>query len=573
MVRGWAGCDGRYMTQIKHPTGTRGRRSHVWWSAKPFVALAALFVAPLAVLALTGAMPIGGVVAICGFAVAICFVQWVIGPWIVRWAVPARKVDHDGERYFTNEPIGAIVTRRCRDAGLPPVTLGIVDDGTPNAFAFGRTRRSAHVYVTRGLLERLDEDELDAVIAHELGHVRHLDMVLMSVAMVVPLTLYMLGRALIDADDDDDDGGSVLLGLAVLVLWLVSEFVVLWLSRTRELAADDWSCECTGKGDALVSALVKIGYGMTVGERRREVEVQRKEEARNERAVRCMSTFGIFDHGAAGSMVNGFVGGLDVDRAVAAVRWEAHNPWARVLEKASTHPLVGSRIASLQASGLPGRPTRFSADVARVPIPASEARNLRVNFVADAMALVLPWVALATSALLLWADQASLFAAVLLTGSGALFAAAQARRYPFPHAPVDEVTGLLERLGAGPVHGIPVEVHGRIVGRDMPGYLFGSDLVLEDRSGIVALDYRSPIPFANAIFGFRRAMTFVGQDVVVRGWYRRIPEPVIELRELRAADGERVRPRLWTARFVAAGAVVVAGVISLVQQLAATGGT
>ena len=71
------------------------------------------------------------------------------------------------------------------------------------------------------------------MIAHELGSLRHLDFVLMSMAMLVPLALYTIGRLLIEADDDDDEGGAALFGIAVLALWIVSEFVVLWLSRTR----------------------------------------------------------------------------------------------------------------------------------------------------------------------------------------------------------------------------------------------------------------------------------------------------------------------------------------------------
>jgi hypothetical protein len=97
--------------------------------------------------------------------------------------------------------------------------------------------------------------------------------------------------------------------------------------------------------------------------------------------------------------------------------------------------------------------------------------------------------------------------------------------------------------------------------------------VVEDSSGIVALDYRQPIPFADALFGFSRAAGFVGQDVVVRGWYRRTPEPVIELRELRASDGRRVRPFLWLARFVCAGALVATGLfVTTVQLLSTSGG-
>jgi hypothetical protein len=401
------------------------------------------------------------------------------------------------------------------------------------------------------------------------------------------LLLYALARALIDADDgDDDEGGTALLGVAVFVCYLLSEFVVLWLSRTREFAADHWSCECTGNGDALVSALVKIGYGMTVSSAvpepsKKKVRSQtdkaasaksEKHDAQSRRRTHVMRTMGIFDQSAAGSMVNGFRGGIHTQRAVAALRWEAASPWAAVFEKLSTHPLVGRRIAALEESGLSGRPTWLGLQAARLASDPAETRSVRARFVADLTAVVLPWLALCTALILLLWSAHSWQAGLLLAGSGLLFALAHARRYPFDFAPVNEVTSLLERIDASPVRGIPVEVRGRIVGRATPGYVFSSDLVLEDGSGIVALGYVQPVPFADALFGFFRAKQFVGCDVVARGWYRRTPNPVIELRDVRAADGRRARPCLWLARFVTAGALVAAGTAVTATQLATYGG-
>jgi hypothetical protein len=332
---------------------------------------------------------------------------------------------------------------------------------------------------------------------------------------------------------------------------------------------------------------VKIGYGMTVAAAESEPSENvalpspnredparlEKQERRRSRGQQIMRTMGIIDQGAVGGLSNGFVSGLDGERVVAALRWEGANPWARVFEKLSTHPLVGRRIAALEQSGLPGRPKWLGLEVARCDIARTDHGRLRLGFLTDLVAVVAPWLALAAAlTITLATDGAPLEAGVLLACSGGLFAVAHARRYPFAFVPVDGITSLLERIDASPVRGIPVEVRGRVVGRATPGYLLSADLVLEDPSGIVALDYRQPIPFADSLFGFFRAKQFIGDHVVASGWYRRTPDPVIELRQLHTDDGRRVRPFLWIARFVCAGALVVAGLALTVTQLVASTG-
>ncbi len=71
------------------------------------------------------------------FAIGLILLQYAINPRVIEWMVPAGVIDHDGTRYLTEHPLGALVARRCHDAGVPLVKLGIVDDGMPNAFTFG----------------------------------------------------------------------------------------------------------------------------------------------------------------------------------------------------------------------------------------------------------------------------------------------------------------------------------------------------------------------------------------------------------------------------------------------------
>jgi hypothetical protein len=150
--------------------------------------------------------------------------------------------------------------------------------------------------------------------------------------------------------------------------------------------------------------------------------------------------------------------------------------------------------------------------------------------------------------------------ALVAAGGGLLVK--QAMRYPTqPGEAVPEITSLLERLEAGPVAGIPVEVQGWIIGRGTPGYLLSPDMVVQDQTGFVPLLWRQPLPFAREWFGLAKVRKFLGQRVVATGWYHRTPGPVIEVRSVRAADGTGTKTWWWAVCYGASALVLVAGLI------------
>jgi Zn-dependent protease with chaperone function len=510
------------------------------------------------------------------FAIAVLAIQFLVNPYIIRWLVPAAVIEHDGERYATDHPIGEIVARQCVAAGIPLVTLGIVDDGNPNAFTFGRTPRDARVWITRGLLERLDERELNAVVAHEVGHIKHWDFAVMTLAAVIPMFLYL--AYLIARGNDRAEARAVAIG--AYIAYQVSQLTLLALSRARETAADHWSCQTTGDGDALASALVKIAYGMgvTSGEQKEEIhaliasgrqgkKAAAKLSARARRA-RSMRAMGIFEPQSAEAVQYAFAHGIDPDRALAAMRWDLTNPWGKTLEKLSSHPLVARRIRDLEESGLPGAPKQWSALRAMAGASPEQVMEARGRFAKELLIAVAPWV-LVIGALVFGMMPESRFGAGLAVAfAGLLFFVKQQFRYPADHQPVDEIAGLLERLDAGPVAGIPVTVRGQIIGRGMPGYILSPDLVVADDTGFVPLLYRQPLPLVAELFGLFRAGAFQGQDVVARGWYRRLPGPAIELRDVHTVNGRKARSWEWVARYAGSVLLIMAGVAIMLVGLA-----
>jgi len=155
-----------------------------------------------------------------------------------------------------------IVERVAALAGVPRVRVGIIETALPNAFAMGKSARSATVVVTRGLLDLLDDEELEAVIAHEIAHIRNRDVLVMTIAGFFVIVAQLVFRFLLwgggGRSDRDRRGGIALAFLVSLAVWLIGQLLLLALSRYREYVADRVAGLLTGRPMALASALLKI---------------------------------------------------------------------------------------------------------------------------------------------------------------------------------------------------------------------------------------------------------------------------------------------------------------------------
>ncbi len=159
----------------------------------------------------------------------------------------------------------AIVDRLCAMADMPKPAVAIADTDMPNAFATGRSTKRAVVCVTTGLLRRLDAEELEGVLSHELAHVAHRDVLVMTVASFVGVLAGFLTRSwmwggLTRRRDSDSNGALafILIMVVSVVVYFVSFLLVRVLSRYRELSADRAGALLTGRPAALGRALQKI---------------------------------------------------------------------------------------------------------------------------------------------------------------------------------------------------------------------------------------------------------------------------------------------------------------------------
>jgi heat shock protein HtpX len=184
-------------------------------------------------------------------------IQWYFGPNIIKWSTGAKELKRESapELFET-------VQRLTQKARLPMPKLYMVDNPTPNAFAFGRTQSSSNIAVHAGLLSALNKEEVEGVLAHEIGHINNRDVAVMTLASVLPVLLYygflIFGR-------DEDGRGSLGTILGAFVAQFIGQLLVMALSRQREYFADEFSARITGNPSHLMAALAKITYGQAAG--------------------------------------------------------------------------------------------------------------------------------------------------------------------------------------------------------------------------------------------------------------------------------------------------------------------
>ncbi|MFK0735293.1 MAG: M48 family metalloprotease [Gloeotrichia echinulata GP01] len=510
--------------------------------------------------------PLQGLAIAIGITIIFSILSFFLSPFLMdliqSWLYQTRWVELAEVESLSPET-ARIIHQVCQQKQLKTPRLGIINDQNPTAFTYGSLPNSARLVVSQGLFTYLDDDEIATVYAHELGHIVHWDFAVMTVASTLVQICYLIystARRLTTGDDSKIKDAIQSVALAAYIFYILGTYLLLYLSRTREYFADHFAAETTGNPNGLSRALVKIAYGIV------EEGSRSKEPSRLIEGTRAL---GIYDPKAAASTGTAYRIASDSQKIGRVFLWDMFNPWGWWMELNSTHPLTGKRVRALStyAEQL-GLPIEF--DMGRV---MNEGKSLSKgklygNFLLDVVLYGSETIGLLAGlviAAILWSSSQnpglSMGAPFIGLGVGIVIKALV--MFPsYQQAPATDVLTLMSDPYASPLRGQPAKLEGQLIGRGDAGYKFGSDLKIQDRSGMLYLHYASRFgPIGNFLFGMKRVQSLIGQQVEAVGWFRRGVAPWMDLIQLQSENGTIVNSyhRFWS--FIMGGALMILGVV------------
>ncbi len=268
------------------------------------------------------------------------FIQYMIGPKLVEWTMRVKYVKRE-EYPRLYQMVESLAMR----AQIPVPKIGVAQIALPNAFAFGRGIKDGRVCVTEGILKLLNEDELKAVLGHELTHLKNRDVLTITLLSVIPMIMYRIAWQFLfyGRRRDEKGGNTALVGLAAFIFYFITNLLVLYASRIREYFADRGSVLLGNQPSTLASSLYKLVDGAARMDKAplKEVEglkaffVNDPSQALNE--IRELKALDLDKSGT-----------IDASELAMLKNKKIHLRFAdRLLEALSTHPNMLKRIKQL----------------------------------------------------------------------------------------------------------------------------------------------------------------------------------------------------------------------------------
>lgn len=182
-------------------------------------------------------------------------IQYLIGPKMVEWSMGIRYVS---EAEYPS--LHRMVAEMAQKANIPKPRVGVANVPIPNAFAFGRWKSDGRVCVTDQILRLLSPEELKAVIGHEIAHLKHRDVAVITTLSVIPMIMWYIAWSTMFSGGRER-GNAVIIGIFAFLMYFITNLLVLYASRIREYYADERSIKLGNAPHAMASALYKLVYG------------------------------------------------------------------------------------------------------------------------------------------------------------------------------------------------------------------------------------------------------------------------------------------------------------------------
>lgn len=512
--------------------------------------------------------------AVLGLTVIFNFLMWLVSPKLMDWTLKFfyKATFYNDQASFSAAypPLAGFINQTVQNNKTPFPKIRVINDDNPTAYSFGSGKWNARVVYTQGILDYLQQDEVEAVLAHELGHIVHRDFIVMSIANAIIQLLYEIYYILARSQSNNNRKGGqlVFIGWIAYIFYFIGTYIVLYLNRLREYYADEFSAETLHQGDALSRALIKVAYGI----------MAKEDSASSARLLESTKTMGIMSLQSAKSAGLAMkVTNMQPDKVARVMLFDVVSPWAKLAEISSTHPLTGKRILRLQKMDMAaGKPAIYDLEAARQATQLDKGR-LWGGFLFGGFMYFMTWIVVIGSLV-----AAGVLNSVKLTSGpiigisfGIIFILLLMRifyRYPsMKRAQPSDIYTLMTDLYANPVRGRPVQLNGSVVGKGVPGYVFSEDVMIQDNTGLLYIDYQGRFPlFSNLYFALKKVKALLGQDISAKGWFYRSNTQFLQLKDMKTADKNiRSYPRLWS--FI--GAFLLAGALSALIAVAANAST
>lgn len=233
----------------------------MWYlKLRMYLLLAILFAIIYAIIAMVGTyLGVTNFYFYLGISIVMMAIQYMIGPKMVEWSMRVRYIKQ-GEYPELERMVGSLA----QAANMPIPKIGISDIAIPNAFAFGRSKKDGRICVTRGIMSLLDNNEMRAVLGHEMSHIKNRDVLTITLLSVIPMILYRIAWQFLffgGRRDERNQSSAAVVGLIAFVFYFVTNLLVLYASRIREYFADKGSVDLGNNPANLASALYKLVYG------------------------------------------------------------------------------------------------------------------------------------------------------------------------------------------------------------------------------------------------------------------------------------------------------------------------